>query len=113
MRVLLIGPHWRAGWTESTRDALLALGCKVQVFYYNQTAGRQVAARTRARLLQKFAGLALQTPNPVRRLLWLLNGRQLHTQIMNAVRAAQPELVLVLSTADADKLAATLTAKRT
>jgi hypothetical protein len=113
MRVLLIGPHWRAGWTESTRDALLALGCKVQVFYYNQTAGRQVAARTRARLLQKFAGLALQTPNPVRRLLWLLNDRQLHTQIMNAVRAAQPELVLVLSTADADKLAATLTAKRT
>ena len=96
MRVLLIGPHWRAGWTESTRDALLALGCKVQVFYYNQTAGRQAAARTRARLLQKFTGVALLTPNPVRQLLWILNGRQLHVQVIAAVRAAQPELVLVL-----------------
>ena len=96
MKILVVGPHWRAGWTESTRDALLQLGCKVQVFYYNQTAGRQVAARTRANLLQIFRGLALRTPNPVRQLLWILNGRQLHTQIMNAVRAAQPELVLVL-----------------
>ncbi len=96
MKILVVGPHWRAGWTESTRDALLALGCKVQIFYYNQTAGRQVAARTRAHLLQIFRGLALRTPNPVRQLLWILNGRQLHTQLMNAVRAAQPELVLVL-----------------
>ena len=96
MRVLVVGPHWHAGWTESTRDALLALGCEAQVFYYNQTAGRQAASRTRAYLAQKFAGVALHTPNPLRQLLWMLNGRQLHTQLIAAVRAAQPELVLVL-----------------
>ena len=96
MRVLVVGPHWRARWTESTRDALLALGCEAQVFYYNQTVGRQAASRTRAYLAQKFAGVALQTPNPLRQLLWMLNGWQLHTQLIAAVRAAQPELVLVL-----------------
>ena len=96
MKVLVVGPHWRAGWTESTRDALLALGCEAQVFYYNQTAARQAAARTRAHLLEKLSGVALQTPNPVRQLLWILNGRQLHVQLIAAVRAAQPELVLVL-----------------
>ncbi|GDX67789.1 hypothetical protein LBMAG37_09430 [Anaerolineae bacterium] len=96
MKILVVGPHWRAGWTESTRDALLALGCEVQVFYYNQTASRQAAARTRTRLLQKLSGVALQTPNLVRQLLWILTGGQLHTQLMYAVRAARPELVLVL-----------------
>ena len=96
MKVLVVGPHWRAGWTESTRDALLALGCEAQVFFYNQTAGRQAAARTRAHLLKKLSGVALQTPNPVRQLLWILNGSQLHVQLIAAVRAAQPELVLVL-----------------
>lgn len=96
MRVLLIGPYWGAGWTESTCDALKLLGCEVQVFYYNRTPGRQAASHLRDRLANTLKISRSKTPNLLRQLFWISNGWQLDYSIQEAVRQGSPDLVLVL-----------------
>ena len=78
MRVLVVGPHWHAGWTESVRDALQSLNCEVHVCYYDKTPGRQVASNARSRVFNYIIRTGIKTPNIARQLLWATNGQQLH-----------------------------------
>ncbi len=96
IRALLVGPHWSAGWTESTRDALKLLGCDVQVFYYNRTPGRQAASHLRDRLARTFRMSRTATPNLLRQLFWISNGWQLDRLLQEVARNYSPDLVLVL-----------------
>ena len=43
MRILLIGPYWFGGWTESVIRALKQHDCEVEVFYYTKTPSKDVA----------------------------------------------------------------------
>ena len=96
MRVLVVGPHWHARWTESVRDALQSLNCEVHVCYYDKTPGRQVASNARSRVFNYIIRTGIKTPNIARQLLWVTNGQQLHRLLLAAVRTTQPDLIVVL-----------------
>lgn len=96
IRVLLVGPHWSAGWTESTRDALKLLGCEVKVLYYNRTPNQQAASHFNVRLSRLLQVPRLAAPNLLRQLFWVSNGWQLDYLILEAASESPPDIVLVL-----------------
>ena len=96
MKILVVGPHWHANWTESVRDALLSLSCEAQVCYYNQTPGRQVASDARIRFSNQLLHRWIKAPNIARQLLWVINGQELHRLLMAAVHTTKPDLIIVL-----------------
>jgi spore maturation protein CgeB len=90
MRVLVVGPHWFGGWTESVSSALKQLNCQVEIFYYNKTATREAA--------KSITSLFHLSPTLfVRQIFWLLfMGREIDTNLIKLAIQFQPDLVLVL-----------------
>jgi spore maturation protein CgeB len=90
MRVLVVGPHWFGGWTESVGYALKQLDCQVEVFYYNKTMTREAAKG-----ISSLFGIA---PTLFfRQLFWvMLMGREIDRHLVKSAIKFQPDLILVL-----------------
>jgi len=90
VRILLIGPYWFGGWTESVIRALKQHDCKVEVFYYTKTPSKDVAKG-----VTSFFRLSL--PLPIRQMFWfLVMGREIDRNISRLAESFQPDLVIVL-----------------
>ena len=90
MRVLVVGPYWFGGWTESVSSALKQLNCQVEVFYYTKTATKEAA--------QSITSLFRIAPTLfIRQIFWLmLMGREIDRNLIKAAITFQPDLILVL-----------------
>lgn len=90
MRILVVGPYWFGGWTESVIRALNQHDSLVEVFYYTRTSSKDVAKR-----VTSFFSLSL--PLPIRQMFWfLLMGREIDRNLIKSAESFQPELVIVL-----------------
>lgn len=90
MRVLIVGPYWFGGWTESVSSALKQLNCQIEVFYYTKTI-----AKDTAKSVTSFFHI---TPSFfLRQLFWLvLMGREIDRNLIKLAGKFQPDLVIVL-----------------
>jgi len=95
-RILLAGPEWVAGWTESTARALGQLGCTVEVFYYIRTGvTRQV--QLGRKWLATLLGREKKVTSPwIRKLYWRWTGVRAGSSLIVAAREFSPDVVLVL-----------------
>jgi spore maturation protein CgeB len=90
MRVLVVGPYWFGGWTESVSSALKQLNCEVEVFYYTKTATGG-AAKNVTSLLR------IEPPLFMRQIFWfMLMSREIDGNLIKAAVTFQPDLIVVL-----------------
>ena len=90
MRVLVVGPYWFGGWTESVSSALKQLNCQVEVFYYTKTTTGE-AAKGVTSLFH------IEPTLFIRQMFWfMLMGREIDRNLVKLAVTFQPDLVVVL-----------------
>ena len=95
-RVLLVGPEWRAGWTESTARALTELGCPVRVSYYLRAGVAQQVSRWRGWVTDRLKWQRQDAPQWARTAYWWWTGKRVGQFLIQAARDYRPDVVLVL-----------------
>ena len=95
-RVLLVGPEWVAGWTESTARSLRELGCAVDVFYYIRTSVAQRVGRWRKWLSVRVGSQRKVSPVWMRAAYWHWAGLRIGRPLLRAASEFRPDVVLVL-----------------
>jgi spore maturation protein CgeB len=90
MRVLVAGPYWFGGWTESVVSALKQLNCQVEVFYYNKSTAKEAAKNVTS-------SLGIEPNLFIRQLFWILfMSREIDRNLVKLATQFQPKLVIVL-----------------
>jgi spore maturation protein CgeB len=100
-KILLVGPYWFGGWTESTAHAFKQLSCKVETFYYNKTntAGdlRKVQTDVRETLKKITSRLGVVPTLFARQIFWvMLMSREIDKKLVKLATEFMPDLILVL-----------------
>ena len=95
-RVLLIGPEWRAGWTESTARALTELGCPVSMFYYMRAGVAQQMSRWHGWVTDHLHWQRQDAPQWARAAYWRWTGMRVGRSLIQEAREYRPDVVLVL-----------------
>jgi len=91
-RVMLVGPYWGGGWTESVESSLKGCGLEVEVFYYNRPYFHKVIKQVSSDLGIKYNELHFW----IRQLHWIVMGLQIGRLLYDAVIRFQPDLIIVL-----------------
>ena len=105
MRLLIVGPKWVGGWTESVARAARSLGHTPVLFYYDAFGVVRLGGGTRARLPRALGRVVGPVADRLGR-LWEIH--RMNPRLRAAVRAIQPDAILVLKgeTLSAETLAA-------
>lgn len=101
LRVLLVGPHWFGGLTESTASALRQLNCELEVFYFNKIvkdgSSRSIQSDTRENFRNVASQLGITPTFFLRQLFWfMVMSREIDKKLIRVANEFEPDLVLVL-----------------
>lgn len=89
-RILLIGPYWLGGWTDSVHEAFLQHNCKVRSIYYNSPASDAAARKIKGRLRIR------SWPYFIKHSGYFVRGVSFESRICKEAAEFQPNLILVL-----------------
>lgn len=101
IKVLLVGPHWFGGLTESTAEALKKLNCKVEIFYFNKVVAHELLGDANEKVRKKISGftswLNITPPHFAVQMFWALKtSRKIDSKLVECAKKFMPEMVLVL-----------------
>jgi spore maturation protein CgeB len=101
IKVLLVGPHWFGGLTESVAHALRQLNCKLEIFYFNKVVVDGTAKSIQIDSRENLRNIASQlrvTPTLfLRQLFWYtVMSREIDRKLVKLATEFMPDLVLVL-----------------
>jgi spore maturation protein CgeB len=89
-RVLLVGPYWLGGWTDSTYGAFLQHHCEVKCIYYNNPATDAVSKKIKSRFQIK------SWPYFIKHTGYFFRGINFGKELYKMAYEFQPDLILVL-----------------
>jgi spore maturation protein CgeB len=100
-RILLVGPHWFGGLTESVAHALRQLNCELEIFYFNKVVADDVSKSIEIDTRENLRNIASRfgiTPTLfLRQLFWyMVMSREIDRRLVQLANDFMPDLVLVL-----------------
>jgi spore maturation protein CgeB len=100
-RVLLVGPHWFGGLTESVASALRQLNCELEIFYFNKViadgTARSIQVDTRENLKNIASRFGITPTLFLRQLFWfMVMSREIDRKLVKLATQFMPDLILVL-----------------